>query len=165
MGHLSICYPAGTRRSNNVFTTSTRRRRRRVDVVKTLSLRHYCAMCPLGYLFSSLASNSDRCITSCSLTPLQYIALRNQIWIGILLVISGLCFRRVTGGLARPHLNNMAQLNWHAKYPKPLQIYGWVICYEINWIWKKIPYRVKFVHWCWSEMWRLAGNSPFICGM
>ena len=37
--------PAGTRRNNNVFTTSTRRR---VDVVKTLSLRHYCVMCPLG---------------------------------------------------------------------------------------------------------------------
>ena len=40
--------PAGTRRNNNVFTTSTRRRRRRVDVVKTLSLRHYWVMCPLG---------------------------------------------------------------------------------------------------------------------
>ena len=40
-------FPAGTRRNNNVFTTSTRRRRR-VDVVKTLSLRHYCVMCPLG---------------------------------------------------------------------------------------------------------------------
>ena len=40
--------PAGTRRHNNVFTTSTRRRRRRVDVVKTLSLRYYCVMCPLG---------------------------------------------------------------------------------------------------------------------
>ena len=43
------CYPAGTRRNNNVFTTSTRRRRRRVDVVKTLSLRHYCFMSSLGY--------------------------------------------------------------------------------------------------------------------
>ena len=41
-------YPADTRRNDNVFTTSTRRRRRRVDVVKTLSLRHYCVMCPLG---------------------------------------------------------------------------------------------------------------------
>ena len=40
--------PVGTRRNNNVFATSTRRRRRRVDVVKTLSLRHYCIMCPLG---------------------------------------------------------------------------------------------------------------------
>ena len=40
--------PAGTRRNDNVFTASTRRRRRRVDVVKTLSLRHYCVMCPLG---------------------------------------------------------------------------------------------------------------------
>ena len=39
--------PAGTRRNNNVFTTSTRRR---VDVVMTLSLRHYCVMCPLGYV-------------------------------------------------------------------------------------------------------------------
>ena len=41
-------FPAGTRRNNNVFTTSTRRRRRRVDVVKTLSLRHHCVLCPLG---------------------------------------------------------------------------------------------------------------------
>ena len=41
---------AGTRRNNNVFTKSTRRRRRRVDVVKTLSVRHYCVMCPLGTL-------------------------------------------------------------------------------------------------------------------
>ena len=44
--------PAGTRRNNNVFTTSTRRRRRRVDAAKTLSLRHYCVMCPLGCLYS-----------------------------------------------------------------------------------------------------------------
>ena len=40
--------PVGTRRNNNVFTMSTRRRWRRVDVVKTLSLRHYRVMCPLG---------------------------------------------------------------------------------------------------------------------
>ena len=48
----AVCprFSAGTRRNNNVFTTSTRRRRRRVDVVKTLSLRHYCVMCPLGYV-------------------------------------------------------------------------------------------------------------------
>ena len=43
-----VPYPAGTRRNNNVFITSTRHRRRRVDVVKTLSFRHYCVMCPLG---------------------------------------------------------------------------------------------------------------------
>ena len=48
----SVCWssPAGTRRNNNVFTTSTRRR---VDVVKTLSLRNYCVMCPLGRLSQS----------------------------------------------------------------------------------------------------------------
>ena len=40
--------PAGTRHNNNVFITSKRRRRRRFDVMKTLSLRHYCVMCPLG---------------------------------------------------------------------------------------------------------------------
>ena len=34
--------------NNNVFMTSKRRRRRRFDVMKTLSLRHYCVMCPLG---------------------------------------------------------------------------------------------------------------------
>ena len=44
-----ILFPAGTRRNNNVFITSKRRRRRRCDVMKRLSLRHYCAMCPLGY--------------------------------------------------------------------------------------------------------------------
>ena len=41
--------PAGTRRNNNVFITSKRRRWCRFDVMKTLSLRHYCNMCPLGY--------------------------------------------------------------------------------------------------------------------
>ena len=46
--HDKTPHPAGTQRNNNVFTTSKRRRRRRVDVVKTLSLRYYCVMCPLG---------------------------------------------------------------------------------------------------------------------
>ena len=45
---LSGRTPADTRRNNNVFITSKRRRRRRFDVMKTLSLRHYCVMCPLG---------------------------------------------------------------------------------------------------------------------
>ena len=40
--------PVGTRRNNNVFITPKRRRRRRFDVMKTLSLRHFCVMCPLG---------------------------------------------------------------------------------------------------------------------
>ena len=58
-GLYKLCScPAGTRRNNNVFTTSTRRRRRRVDVVKTLSLRHNCVMCPLGVLFLETASHS-----------------------------------------------------------------------------------------------------------
>ena len=47
--------PAGTRRNNNVFTTSIPRRRRRVDVLKTLSLRHYCVMYPLGNICSGQA--------------------------------------------------------------------------------------------------------------
>ena len=42
-------FPAGTRRNDNVFITSKRRRRRRFDVMKTLSLRHYCVMCPVGW--------------------------------------------------------------------------------------------------------------------
>ena len=45
--------PAGTQRNNNVFITSKRRRRRRLDVMKTLSFRHYCVMCPLGRHWSS----------------------------------------------------------------------------------------------------------------
>ena len=40
--------PAGTRRNNNVLITSKLRRRRRFDIMKTLSLRHFCVMCPLG---------------------------------------------------------------------------------------------------------------------
>ena len=43
-----ISTPAGTWHNNNVFITSKRRRRRRLDVMKMLSLRHYCVMCPLG---------------------------------------------------------------------------------------------------------------------
>ena len=43
----------GTRFNNNVFITSKRRRRRRFDVMKTLSLRHYFVMCPMGYSLSS----------------------------------------------------------------------------------------------------------------
>ena len=38
-------FPAGTRRNDSVFTTS---KRRRFDVMKTLSLRHYFVMSPLG---------------------------------------------------------------------------------------------------------------------
>ena len=45
---MDLCSPAGTRRNNNVFITFKRRRRRCFDVMKTLSLRHYCVMCPLG---------------------------------------------------------------------------------------------------------------------
>ena len=45
---IFLAVPTATLRNNNVFTTSARRRRRRVDAVKTLSLRHYCVMCPLG---------------------------------------------------------------------------------------------------------------------
>ena len=41
-------FPAGSRCNNNVFIMSKRRHRRRFDVMKTLSLRHYCVMCPLG---------------------------------------------------------------------------------------------------------------------
>ena len=54
--------------------------------------------------------------------------------------------------LARPHWNNMARLSCHAKYPNPLQIYGWVICFEINCTWKQMSHRVMFAYWCWSEI-------------
>ena len=46
---LWLSIPAGTRRNNNAFITSKRRRWRRLDAMKTLSLRHYCVMCPLGW--------------------------------------------------------------------------------------------------------------------
>ena len=43
-----MCIQMVTRRNNNVFITSKRRRRRCFDVMKTLSLRHYRVLCPLG---------------------------------------------------------------------------------------------------------------------
>ena len=54
--------------------------------------------------------------------------------------------------LARPHWNNMARLSCHAKYPNPLQMYGWVICFEINCTWKQMSHRVMFAYRCWSEI-------------
>ena len=60
-------FPAGTRRINNVFTTSTRRRRRRVDVVKTLSLRHYCVTCPLGCMVLTLLQFATKSLKTTSL--------------------------------------------------------------------------------------------------
>ena len=51
--HQILFTPAGTRRNNNVFITSKRCRRRRFDVMKTLSLRHYCVMCPFGMLLAT----------------------------------------------------------------------------------------------------------------
>ena len=54
--------PVGTRRNNNVFTTSTRRR---VDVVKTLSLRHYRVMCPLGHWWYTGGKSIAQIDTEC----------------------------------------------------------------------------------------------------
>ena len=68
--------PAGTWRNDNVFTTSTRRRRPRVDVVKTLSLRHYCVMCPLESIFISWSLGHFDVIHA---DPLQKMCLLNNI--------------------------------------------------------------------------------------
>ena len=54
--------------------------------------------------------------------------------------------------LARPHWNNMARLSCHAKYPNPMQMYGWVICFEINCTWKQMSHRVMFAYGCWPEI-------------
>ena len=70
--------------------------------------------------------------------------------------------------LARPHWNNMARLSWHAKHPNPLQMYGYVICFEINCTWKQMSHNYvslsmlvrNLVNW-----WKPARNSCFICGM
>ena len=69
---------------------------------------------------------------------------------------------------ARPHWNKMARLSCNAKFPNPLQMYGWVIWFEINCTWKQMSHGVmsmsmlaeNFVDW-----WKLARNSRFICGM
>ena len=73
---MSVCLyaaiPAGTQRNNNFFITSKRCRWRRFDVMKTLSLRHYYVMCPLGMCLYSftyeydgerLESNTKHCRT------------------------------------------------------------------------------------------------------
>ena len=48
--------------------------------------------------------------------------------------------------------NNMVWLSWHAKYPNSLQMYLWVICFEINCTWKQISHRVMFAYRCRSEI-------------
>ena len=54
--------------------------------------------------------------------------------------------------LTRPHWNNMARLSCHAKYTNPLQMYGWVICFEINCTWKQMFHRVMFTYRCGLEI-------------
>ena len=54
--------------------------------------------------------------------------------------------------LARPHWNNMARLNCNAKFPNPLQMYEWVICFEINCTWKQMSHRVMFAYRWWPEI-------------
>ena len=51
--------------------------------------------------------------------------------------------------LARPHWNNMARLICNAKFHNPLQMYGWVICFEINCTWEHMSHRVMFAYRCW----------------
>ena len=54
--------------------------------------------------------------------------------------------------LARPHWNNMARLICNAKFHNPLQMYGWVICFEINCTWEQMSHKVMFANRCWSEI-------------
>ena len=54
--------------------------------------------------------------------------------------------------LARPHWNNMARLICNAKFHNPLQMYGWMICFEINCTWEQMSHRVMFAYRCWSEI-------------
>ena len=53
-------HPAGTWCNNNVFITYKRRRRRRFDAMKTLSLRHYCVICPLAVSCCARVNNFPR---------------------------------------------------------------------------------------------------------
>ena len=54
--------------------------------------------------------------------------------------------------LVRPHWNNMARLSCNAKLPNPLQMYWWVICFEINCTLKQMSHIVMFACWCWPEI-------------
>ena len=54
--------------------------------------------------------------------------------------------------LARPHWNNMARLSYNAKFPNPLQMYGWVICFGINCTWKQMSHKVTFAYRWWPEI-------------
>ena len=60
---LVDAFPAGTQRNKNVFITSKRRRWRRFDVMKMLSLRHYCVMCPLGWCQMGVRSSANTMLT------------------------------------------------------------------------------------------------------
>ena len=54
--------------------------------------------------------------------------------------------------VARPHWNKMARLSCNAKFTNPLQMYEWVICFEINCTWKQISDRVIFAYRWWLEI-------------
>ena len=75
-------------------------------------------------------------------------------WNRVLRMLAGAADNCLTGnfGLTRPHWNNMVWLSWHTKYPNPLQMYGWVICFEINCTWKQMSHWVMFDYSCCSEI-------------
>ena len=76
-------FSVATRRNNNVFITSKRRRRRRFDVMKTLSLRHYCVMCPLGLSF---LLSSPLCVVV-SVMAIGYVFLCSVGFLGLFLIV------------------------------------------------------------------------------
>ena len=95
-----------------------------------------------------------------------------SLWVSryrVLQTLAGAADGGLTGNFRwGPNWNNMAQPSWHAKCPNSLQIYGWVICFEINCTWKQMSHSYvclsklvgNLVNW-----WKLAQNSCFICGM
>ena len=85
---------------------------------------------------------------------LRYKPVQNIIRYRVLHTLDVAADNDLTGNyrLARPHWNNMARLTCNAKFPNPLQMYGWVICFEINCTWKQMSHRVMFAYRCWPDI-------------
>ena len=116
-------FPAGTRRNNNVFTTSTRRRRRRVDVVKTLFLRHVC----VGLLSRSIDRWIEMSWCSFDVAVSNVLHSISWQWSPHSLTLKA-CYRN------KQYVHENKGSGW-----KSTLLYSWVPC-PVHSIWTSFPY-------------------------
>ena len=104
--------------------------------------------------FSTTYSSNRKCIVSCLHQYLTFSVKTARSEYRVLHTLDVTADNSLTGDfrLARPHWNNMARLICNAKFHNPLQMYGWVICFEINCTWEQMSHRVMFGYRCWSEI-------------